>query len=71
MTDTCKHVPARPDVDMTNCFLCGIEIIADPWTHLWRPLTLAETLVKVETARKLRDLSYRLLATIRANGSYK
>lgn len=56
VTAACAHVPARPDVDLTLCWLCGIEIIPDPDTHLWRPLTASETLVKYETIRELRNL---------------
>lgn len=56
MTDTCKHVPARPDVDLTLCWICSVEIIPDPDTHLWRPLTASEKLVKHEVTRQLRDL---------------
>jgi hypothetical protein len=33
----CGHVPARPDVDLTLCWKCGIDMIADADTHLWRP----------------------------------
>lgn len=52
----CGHVPARPDVDLTLCWKCGVEIIPDPGTHLWRPLTAAEILVKHETIRRCREL---------------
>ncbi len=54
----CGHVPARPDVDLTICWLCGEEIIPDPDTHLWRDLTAAERLVKLETIRQCRDLFF-------------
>lgn len=54
----CGHVPARPDVDLTLCWKCGVEIIPDPDTHLWRPLTATEKLVKHETTRQLRDLFF-------------
>jgi hypothetical protein len=51
----CGHVPARPDVDLTLCWKCGAEIVADPETHLWRTLTDAERLVKLEAIRQCRD----------------
>jgi hypothetical protein len=56
----CGHVPARPDVDLTLCWKCGVEIIPDPATHLWRPLTVTEKLVKYETTRQLRELFFQV-----------
>jgi hypothetical protein len=58
--EKCGHVPARPDVDLTICWICGVEIIPDPDTHLWRPLTDAERLVKHEVIRQLHDLFFAL-----------
>jgi len=54
----CGHVPARPDVDLTLCWKCGVEIIPDPDTRLYRPLTASEKLVKREVTRQLHDLFY-------------
>jgi hypothetical protein len=54
--DNCVHIPAHPDVDFTLCWKCGVDIIADPETHLWRPLTAAENLLRHELIRQLRDL---------------
>jgi hypothetical protein len=54
----CPHVPARPDVELTLCWMCGVEIIPDPDTRLWRPLTASEKLVKYETIRQCRDLFF-------------
>jgi hypothetical protein len=56
----CGHVPARPDVDLTLCWICGEEILPDPDTHLWRPLTATEKLVKYETTRQLRELFFQV-----------
>jgi hypothetical protein len=58
MNAPCGHVPARPDVDLTLCWKCGGEIIPDPDTHLWRPLTAAEKLVKYEAIRRCRELFF-------------
>jgi hypothetical protein len=52
----CGHVPARPDADLTICWKCSIEIICDPGTRLWRPLTAGEMLARRETTRQLHDL---------------
>lgn len=54
--ETCDHVPASTDVELTLCWKCGVEIVADPITRLWRPLTDTEKLVKYETIRQLREL---------------